>query len=169
MTPMVFFHGLGGSPQGNKSRFLQEKFPHILIPSLSPDLDERLEAAINLVRQPSLIIGSSIGAITALMLAKRQPSLVLALLLLAPAVGYFDPTLVPVEKLRLIRSLTIPGIPTQVIGAIDDELIPLASIEQLVQQAAAPNLVSLVKVQDGHQLIHSFDEILKAVETLLAF
>ena len=94
MNKLYFLHGLKGSPYGTKAVFFQEYFKHITIPSLPENIYERADIINNLILEPSFIIGSSLGGLSAIMFAMEKPNLVSGLVLLAPAVGFFDENIV---------------------------------------------------------------------------
>ena len=166
--PLVFFHGLEGSPTGYKGSFLQSRYPDLIAPYLSSDLEERLTVALGAVVEPSVIVGSSLGAVTALMFAQKRPDLVLGLVLLAPAVGYYDWTLVPTNKQQLIRQLSIPAkIPCQVIAAQQDEIIPPQAVVDFVAKAPTVEWVDLQFVEDNHGLGKSLVQMNQAIEALM--
>ena len=88
MTPAaptrVFIHGLEGSSQGTKSRYLRQLFPDLIPPDFKGQLAERmvqletlLESTANLV-----LIGSSLGGLMAAIYTCQHPERMHQLILL---------------------------------------------------------------------------------------
>jgi pimeloyl-ACP methyl ester carboxylesterase len=114
---LCFLHGLDSSPQGTKASFLRAYDSRCLIPNLPPDINERLKVLEHGLREPMLIVGSSLGGLTALMYAMSHPEMVHGLVLLAPAVGTKVEGLFTGEHKRIMSSVYIPrGIPTVAIA-----------------------------------------------------
>ncbi len=86
---ICFLHGLDSSPHGTKGRLLRRHYPRAVMPVLPPGLWDRLETTERALAKggPYLIVGTSLGGLTALQYAMRHPEKVRGLLLLAPAVG----------------------------------------------------------------------------------
>lgn len=161
---LCFLHGLDSSPQGTKSRLLRSHYPDCLIPSLPPDLDERVLIVEREIHAPTFLIGSSLGGLTALMFAMTHPELVAALLLLAPAVGCRDESIFTPNQKQLLQSLCVPAaIPTAIIAGTRDDVIPLSSIRALVQRSPDPRRIKLHEVDDDHNLHQSLDLMLDSI------
>lgn len=164
---LCFFHGLESSPQGTKARLIRKKYPGCLIPALPPDLDQRVLIAEQAVKKPVLIVGSSLGGLTALMYADRHPEMTAAMVLMAPAVGCTDSSLFSKKQGRILSSVHVPaGIPTVVVAGKRDELIPLAAIERMVERSPEPKDIRLHVVDDDHNLHQSLALMMAEIETL---
>ena len=98
---LVFLHGLDSSPQGTKARLLRKKYPNCVIPSLPQDIHERVRIVSRELFEPMLVVGSSLGGLTAIMFAMNQPDMIKALVLLAPAVGCNDDSLFKEERRKI--------------------------------------------------------------------
>ena len=153
MTQLIYLHGKDSSPDGFRARYLREHFPQILVPALTPDVLERRAALETLIEPGAVLIGSSLGGMSALDYVGRHPGRVRAMVLLAPAVGFIDPVYRTPEITAFVDSLTIPGgMPCTVIAARGDEVIPLASIEALIARSPDPSLIDYHQVDDVHLL-----------------
>ncbi|HDR15313.1 MAG TPA: alpha/beta fold hydrolase [Desulfobacteraceae bacterium] len=162
---MAFFHGLDSSPQGTKGRLLMERYPGIYVPLLPADINERLRIVENDIREPMLIIGSSLGGLTALLFAMKHPELVKGLILLAPAVGFFDRTILNSEQSNALDSLYVPaGLKTFIIAGIRDEVIPLAAVRAMVDRSPEPREITLHEVDDDHNLHDHLDFMLSCID-----
>ncbi|MGK0289206.1 MAG: putative alpha/beta hydrolase family esterase [bacterium] len=166
MNNLFFLHGLEGSPQGTKSQFLRKHYPSIQIPSLSSDIFEREIILDQLIQVPSYLVGSSLGGLSSILYAQRKPEHVKGMVLLAPAVGSFDLTSKPKEVIELVQQCKIPkGIPTYIIAAKNDEVIPLESIQNLVNRSDSQD-VHFQIVDDDHRLNQNLDHLLSALQKI---
>jgi len=164
---LCFLHGLDSSPQGTKARLLKTHYPDCLIPSLPPEIHERLHMVEQALQEPSVVIGSSLGGLTALMFASTHPDLVEALLLLAPAVGCRNSSIFTEDQKQILESTYVPAtIPTLIIAGIRDEVIPLSSIRALVQRSPDPDRIQLHEVDDDHNLQQSLGLMLESIEQI---
>jgi len=164
---LCFLHGLDSSPMGTKSRLLKQHYPQCLIPSLPPDFHKRFQIVEKKIVEPAFIIGSSLGGLTALMFAMQHPETVKSLLLLAPAVGCTDKSLFTSEQKKILDGVYIPaGIPSIVIAGINDEVIPLASIQAMVGRSPDPEKIELIGVDDDHNLHRSLDLMLQTIKKI---
>lgn len=164
---LVFLHGLDSSPQGTKARLLRKKYPHCLIPSLQPDINGRIATTEKELRESALIVGSSLGGLTAVMFAMKHPQRVKALVLLAPAVGCSDESLFLAEQKSVLDSLYVPeGIPTTIIAGLRDNVIPLPAIHALIERSPDPAYITLHVVDDGHDLHQSLDLMIDAIDQI---
>ncbi|MDX2471340.1 MAG: YqiA/YcfP family alpha/beta fold hydrolase [SAR324 cluster bacterium] len=160
--PVFFFHGLKGSPLGIKSTFLKSQINGIKLPNLSEDLTERMEKVRGLITEPSYIIGSSLGGLTAILFAQESPHLIKGLVLIAPAVGFFDASLYPQKYLDLLPSLRVPSsIPTEILAGQNDELIPIKTIEALANRSPHTRLTV---VRDDHSMNANLEFIIEKFE-----
>lgn len=168
MSKIFFFHGKEGGPQGTKATLLKKTYPGIVIPQLPEDIEQRLWIVEELVVEPSLLVGSSLGGLTALLFAMRRPEMVRAMVLVAPAVGLYDDSAYSKSDLELLKSVRITeGIPVRIMAAAGDEVIPLASIEKLANDAPNPELVRLEIHNDDHGMNSSLDVLLGMIDELL--
>lgn len=166
---LCFLHGLDSSPQGTKASLLRAYDPRCLIPNLPPDINERLKVLKHGLRAPVLLVGSSLGGLTALMYAMSHPEMVHGLVLLAPAVGTKVGGLFTGEQERIMSSVYIPqGIPTKLIVGLRDEVIPLSSIREMIERSPDPGNIQLLEVDDDHDLHKSLDLILQAIGQIKA-
>ena len=166
---LCFFHGLESSPKGTKSRLLRQHYPGCWIPELSPDIYNRIDIVEAGMEEPMVVVGSSLGGLTAIMYAMKHPEMVKGLVLLAPAVGSRDGINIMADMEEgLSDSLYIPGsIPTAIIAAIRDELIPVTAVRSLVQRSPQPEKIKLYEVDDDHMLHQSLDLMLITISEIL--
>lgn len=164
---MFFFHGLEGSPQGTKSRFLRKRFPDITIPQLTSNVHERVELMNGLISEPSILIGSSLGGLSTLVFAMEKPELVAGMVLLAPAVGLYDKKMCSRREYEDLQTVVVPeGIPTTIIAAEKDDVIPMDSILALIERSDQKNL-KLIRVNDNHSLNRSLSYLLSSIKELM--
>lgn len=164
---LCFFHGLDSSPQGTKSVLLKKRYPDCWIPALPPDVKERLEILRREMKEPMLVVGSSLGGLTAVLLAMERPDTAKGMVLLAPAVGVRDASLFTAEQVEKLSTLYIPeGIPTIIIAGIRDDVIPLSAIRALVKRSPSQMRIALREVDDDHNLHQSLDLMLDAIEEM---
>ena len=136
-----FIHGLEGSPQGAKARFLQAHFDTVAPAMDTRDLAGAIETQVAALAEirPDVVVGSSFGgAIAVALLGRgiwRGPTV-----LLAPAAA----------KLGVDNALP-PGVAVTIVHGVDDDIVPLADSRALVATGSAA-LVRLVEVPDGHRL-----------------
>lgn len=171
MFPVVFAHGMESSPGGTKATYLGEQLGAVT-PDLSTlglaDQVAELARALERLGPPGVVVGSSLGGLTALGLAARHPALLARLVLLAPAVN----VRIPPDRAREIDArrpglvaemarfseLSIPpAIPTVVIHGLADDVVETARVLDLVQRSPAARLLL---VHDDHPLTNSRELIL---------
>lgn len=141
---LLFLHGYESSGNGFKANFLRQIFPTIETPTLTGELDQRLEQ-INSVFQENktwIIIGSSYGGLMAAILAAKSKVKIVQLVLLAPALL---PSLIP-DSLR-IKQIDIP---TTIISGKQDEIVPTASIKDFSTHLFTQ--LKFIEVEDDHRL-----------------
>ncbi len=140
---LLFIHGSESSGQTYKARLLCARFPGMLAPDFSDDLDERLAKLRTLLGETDgwVLIGSSLGGLAAALYAAQHPGQVRKLVLLAPALALpqFDP----------YRSRRI-NVPTVILHGTLDEVVPLESVRPIAERVF-PNL-SYHVVEDDHRL-----------------
>jgi len=167
-SPVYFFHGLEGSPQGVKGNFLRQKLPGMVIPSLPMDLAGRAKIIEELIQEPSWLLGSSLGGLSAILFALKHPHRVKGMVLVAPAVGFFDPRLGSPAERQELACLSLPvGMPIRILAAQEDEIIPLEAITALVQRSPLAE-VRLQVFADNHSLNQHLEEFWQAFAELYA-
>lgn len=146
----IFIHGLESGNQGTKAVFFREKFPDMLTPNFPGDLQERMEKLNTVLSGKSgiKIVGSSFGGLMASIYAMENEQNVDKLILLAPAINLIGMT----DYLN--RSVDIPVI---IYHGINDDVIPLESIEPIAEKCFK-NL-TFNKVEDDHMLHNTFKVI----------
>lgn len=139
MTSVLFVHGLEGSPQGSKARFLAQHFD-----AVAPALDTSdFEACVRTVadaissRRPDVLVGSSFGGAVALALLQR---------------GVFSgPTLLlaPAARALGLEARLPEGVPVIIAHGNRDTVVNPEDSRRL---AATSTSVELVWVDDEHRL-----------------
>ena len=168
MSKLYFLHGMESSPKGTKAQLLRRHYPDCVIPRLPPDITKRLGILKELITEPSWIIGSSLGGLSSLMFAMEKPKLVKEMIILAPAVGFFDSNIFNEQEKQLISKSIIPtGIPCCVIAGEEDDVIPLEEIKKMVERSPDQSQITLTIVKDGHSLNQSLDLLLKLVKKMV--
>jgi len=100
MTTFFYLHGWASSPQSNKAQLFKQCFEQYGLNLQIPDLNQNDFFHLTLTRQiqqvqallpnsPVTLFGSSLGGLTALWLAERQPQ-IQRLVLLAPALNFLN-------------------------------------------------------------------------------
>ena len=164
---LCFLHGLGSSPQWTKAIMLRGHDPQFWIPTLPPDIYGRVALLERESHEPMLVVGSSMGGLTALLFAMRHPETVKGILLLAPAVGSYGRNLFSGEEEKVMASTYIPrATPTVIIAGVRDALIPLSSIHALIKRSPDPERIQLLEVDDDHDLHQSFDLMIRTIEQI---
>lgn len=91
MTRTIYLHGFASSPQSRKAQYFLARSPDLLLPDLNQNdfstltVSRQIAQVRELLTEPSYIIGSSLGGLTAALLAEKYPDLVKKIVLLAPA------------------------------------------------------------------------------------
>jgi pimeloyl-ACP methyl ester carboxylesterase len=164
---LCFFHGLDSSPEGTKARLLKMIYADCWIPKLPPDIYKRLDIVETGITEPAVIIGSSLGGLTAVMYAMRRPEMVRGLVLMAPAVVCTDKSILA-EYEPLAESLFIPaGFQTVILAGIHDTLIPISAIRSVIERSPEKESIRLHEVDDDHMLHQSLELMFHEVERLL--
>lgn len=136
-----FVHGLEGSPQGVKARFLAERFETCTPPMDTSDFQRcvaQQRAALEQF-QPEVLVGSSFGGGVVLKLLQEGVWVGPTLLLAQAAV-----------KMRLRPELP-EGVPVLLVHGLRDEVVPIEHSRQLAR-SGSPRLVELVETDDTHGL-----------------
>jgi pimeloyl-ACP methyl ester carboxylesterase len=157
MTARVFIHGLESSNQGTKSIFFREKFPDMIIPTFTGDLQERMKMLHGVLsgRSKLKLVGSSFGGLMATLFASQNQKKVEKMVLLAPALNLME---FATQKTHQIN------IPVWIYHGKADEVIPLIEVERIAREIF-PDLYFHV-VEDDHSLHKTFKNI--AWNSLLA-
>lgn len=157
---ILFAHGLEGSPQGTKVRYLREAGLDLEAPDFEGmTLAERVETVERLSEGGGLLLaGSSYGGLTAAIVAGRHPERFTGLCLLAPALLMAEP---PHEPDTLVAP---PGLPTIVIHGRPDDVCPIEGSRRYAERSG--DHVELVEVDDDHRLVESLPVILDALRRL---
>ena len=203
--PLLYLHGLASSPKGRKRSLLADRFaaegivvvaPDLNVPSFRfLDFEMMAEAAGAAVREasPRVVVGSSLGALVALAVARRLGPKGPPLVLLAPAVGFGerwktklpegDPISmfhhgegrdIPIHRAFFERMSRVdvdrepPPVPVSVVMGMEDESVPFDQVEATWGEwSASGKLVtgSRLHALDGgdHSLLAFGDDIEAAV------
>jgi len=172
VLPVVFAHGMEGSPQGTKAAFLREE-----LGAVSPWLGElglagQVEALGLAIggQGPAVLVGSSLGGLSALGLAASRSELIAHLVLLAPAVGMARRAELRPEveqrrpglfdESREFSELAVPAsLPATIVHGLEDDVIRL---EDVLDLAARSPSAGLILVHDDHPL-HGSRELITAL------
>jgi len=169
MSHLYFLHGMESSPQGTKAQLLKQQFPQCIIPELPPDITKREQILEGLITEPSLIVGSSLGGLSAILLAMKKPDLIREMVLLAPAVGFYSPEIFNSEDRRRIDSTFIPlNVSCTILAAKQDNVIPLSAIKKMMARSPEPERIRYREVEDEHSLNRYPDLLLDLVKKMLA-
>jgi enterochelin esterase-like enzyme len=164
---LCFIHGLDSSPRGTKASLLKSYNPQFLIPDLPPQIQKRLSVVERLLDEPSLLVGSSLGGLTAILYAMRRPGMVEGMVLLAPAVGTGDVALFNEEEESVLSEVYIPGgIPTVIVAGLRDEVVPLSAIRAMIERSPERQNIRLIEVDDDHDLHQSLDIMIRSIEEI---
>lgn len=143
-------HGLMGSSQGKKVRYLSRIFPGMLAPDFRGTLDERMRLLEKILERSYgwRIVGSSLGGLMGAMYACRNPQRVNKLVLMAPALIW------PEFKDNLPEPVEMPVV---IYHGSRDELIPLDAVREIAKKIFT-NL-EFHEVDDDHGLYTTMQEI----------
>ena len=159
MFPIVFAHGLEGSPEGRKIQHLRSKGFDVSAPDgRGLSLVDRLVGLEEATRSGGILLaGSSYGGLAAAHLASAHPARFVGLLLMAPALHHSE---YPVEDASELRPPN--GVPTVVIHGNRDAIVPIDVSRRYCGYGA-----TYIETDDDHRLVHSLNQITDAVEQLL--
>lgn len=159
MRPVVWAHGLEGSPDGYKATKLREAGFELIAPDgRGMALAERIpgiEAALD-AHPDAILVGSSYGGLAAAWIAAQRP--LAGVVLLAPALQHTEP---PVGSLHDLHVHV--DTPIIVIHGLRDEV---CKIEGSRAYKALNPQVRMIVVDDGHPLADSLDIIEHAIRDL---
>lgn len=155
MTRVMFFHGMEGSPTGDKPTALAKVFPSLQVPNFANMgyysrwvLSERLLLHGS---GPAYLIGSSMGGRLAVALAHRHPDLVAGYLLLAPALRPMD---LPTD------GYCVPKVGHILVGEQDE----IAGLKDAAVAFGARHGFPTTVVQDGHRLVNHIPLIVQLAQ-----
>ncbi len=123
----MFMHGLEGSSQGTKSRYLRQLFPDIITPDFRGPLEARMAQLEALLDSTSnlILIGSSLGGLMAAIYTCQHPTRMQQLILLAPALA--NDAFMPFRDCRI-------EVPTRVYHGTQDDVVPLEPVRAVAQR-----------------------------------
>jgi uncharacterized protein len=91
MTRIIYLHGFASSPQSRKAEYFAQNLPGVIRPDLNQgdfshlSISRQLAQIKPLLTEPVYVIGSSLGGLTAAILAEQYPEQIKKIVLLAPA------------------------------------------------------------------------------------
>jgi hypothetical protein len=119
----IYLHGFASSPQSAKAQYLRDRFTSLQVPLKIPDLNRGDFSHLTITRQiqqvaaefppdnaPVILIASSLGGLTAALLAEHYPQ-VQQLVLLAPAFEFLSHWLPKIGEAQLQRWQTEKYLP----------------------------------------------------------
>ncbi len=210
MPALLYLHGLASSPKGRKAdlllRLLSPEGFTIAVPDLNVPSFERLsfesivERAARAEREarPDVVVGSSLGALVALSLVKREGYGGAPLVLIAPALAFRErwrdrlpdgPELemfhhgegreLPIHRefFEGMASVSVeeepPPVPVQVLMGTDDESVPYAQVAEVWHRWESSGKLRpgsrFRRIERGdHGLVGHGEEIVAAIRELLA-
>jgi len=155
---LLFAHGLEGSPQGAKARFLATLGLPLAVPDLRGlPLAARIAILDALSRRGGvLLVGSSYGGLAAALLAARHPARFRGLVLCAPALGWAEP---PNDDPAALAAP--PGLAVTILHGLRDEVVPIEG-SRAYRDRSGPG-VRLVELDDDHLLGASLEALGAAI------
>lgn len=150
MITRVFLHGLESSNQGTKSVYFREKFPGMIIPNFTGDLDMRMTRLNEILANKSelILVGSSFGGLMASLYSINHKDRIKRLILLAPALNWIASNLNPLPRIST---------PVQIYHGKNDEVVPLKIVEE-ISKKIFQNMTFTV-LDDDHFLHIFFSKI----------
>jgi pimeloyl-ACP methyl ester carboxylesterase len=150
MAVKIFLHGLESSNKGTKSVFFRERYPDMILPNFTGDLQTRMDKLNRILSEKSNIrlVGSSFGGLMATLFAMENESKVEKMVLLAPAINLIEFANYETKKI---------SVPVWIYHGKGDEVIPLAEVEPIAKDIFSK--VSFNVVDDDHFLHKSFTAI----------
>lgn len=151
MPIRIFVHGWESSNQGTKAVFFKRKFPDMIIPNFTGNLQERMETLNEILlaeKSGMRLVGSSFGGLMASMFAMENERRIDKLILLAPALNLM--ALAHCQKRKI-------SVPVWIYHGRKDEVIPLEAVERVAKEIFH-NLTFQI-VDDDHYLHKTFKTI----------
>jgi len=147
MIHRIFIHGLESSNQGTKAVFFRDKYPDMILPTFEGTLPARMEELNRTLAGKSeiRIVGSSFGGLMAALFAMENPSQVMRMILLAPAINMIESA--PGKKERV-------SMPVSIYHGTEDRVIPLSEVQRMAPKFFAD--LSFHAVDDDHYLHRTF-------------
>lgn len=151
---VIFYHGLEGSPNGDKPTALRKIFPTLESPDFQGvDPTERVRLAsedLEAHGEPAYLIGSSLGGMMAAIMANRHPNLVKGYLLCVPAMHWSGHT----------KGITkVPAVAQMLLAKNDSTALNDAALAFATQHG-----IPTRTVDDGHRLVGHVDLIVALAE-----
>jgi pimeloyl-ACP methyl ester carboxylesterase len=153
----IFIHGLESGNQGTKSVYFRGRYPDMIIPHFTGDLDERMENLATALEGKSdvRVVGSSFGGLMAALFALGAPERAHSLVLLAPALNLMDSSMIDGRSIDR---------PVRVWHGTRDAVIPLDRVRPIAETLFTR--LTFHAVDDDHFLHNTFKGI--DWDTLLA-
>jgi len=146
----LFIHGLESSNRGTKSVFFKARYPDMVIPNFSGNLEQRMGKLNGTLAGKSGIrlVGSSFGGLMASVFAMENESRIDRLILLAPAINLMDFADYHEKKIST---------PVWVFHGREDEVLPLKEVEHMAKEVFSQ--LSFHIMDDDHSLHKTFKTI----------
>jgi len=143
----IFIHGLESSNQGTKAVFFREKYPDMVLPTFEGPLTARMEKLNRILagKTEIRIVGSSFGGLMATLFAMENPSRVMRMILLAPAINMVESAPGKKEKVDM---------PVSIYHGTEDTVIPLSEVRPMAEKLFTD--LTFHTVQDDHYLHRTF-------------
>lgn len=150
MPVRIFIHGLDSSNQGTKSVFFRERYPDMIIPHFTGELQERMGKLKEILSDKSeiMLVGSSFGGLMASIFAMENESEVKKMILLAPAINLIR---------FAYQDSKIISVPVWIYHGTDDNVIPITEVEPIAKKTF--HNLSFHAVDDDHFLHKTFKTI----------
>jgi len=146
----VFIHGLESSSYGTKATFFKRRYADMIVEDFHGTLDQRMGKLNALLSHNTsvIIVGSSFGGLMAAIFACENPRRVTKLILLAPALTFWD--FEPYLHQRL-------DIPVTVYHGKKDDVISVAPVYDVARRVFAE--LTFNTLDDDHALKNTFQYI----------
>lgn len=146
----IFIHGLESSAQGTKGVFFRERYPDMIIPTFTGDLQKRMTCLNEILSGASDIrmVGSSFGGLMGALYAMSNEAFVKRLVLLAPAIHVMD------ASPQVVRPVSVP---VMVYHGSEDEVIPIDPVKAAAKRYFLK--LDFHTVTDDHFLHRTFKTI----------
>lgn len=146
----IFIHGWESSNQGTKSIFFRERYPDMIIPNFTGNLQQRMEKLDGILSEKTglRLVGSSFGGLMAAIFTMENEPRVERVILLAPAIHSME------FAHYHERNITVP---VWIYHGSGDEVIPLRDVERVAKSAFLD--LSFNIMDDDHSLHKTFKTI----------